>query len=61
MKRRDIKGYMTDDFYELYTCWRRFDLGLGLPFGGSWQDYPERFISVMETFIGEWRLINDGN
>ncbi len=58
--RREIAGYLTPTFWEYYQTWTRFEVGLGLPYGGAWMAYPESFISIIEAFQTEWRSIKNG-
>ncbi len=55
IRRKEIPGYMTQGFYELFTFWTRVK-DFGLPLGGAWLDYPETFVRVLELFNSEWRL-----
>ena len=61
IKRGEIAEYITSEVMEFFTCWKRFNLGFGLPLGGSWLDYPDRFVSILGEFESAWRSLKHGN
>lgn len=58
IRRRDIKDYLDDEFWQRFRAWRYHNAGLGLPHGGGWMDYPVDFIEGLAVMEGEWRAMN---
>ena len=54
IKRGEIAGYLTEELSDMYAVWSRFNSGLGLPYSPNWGDYPERFVSILESMISSW-------
>ena len=54
IKRSEIKDYLSEELDEMYAIWSRYNSGFGLPHGGGWNDYPDRFIGILEIFINAW-------
>ena len=61
IRRDEVAGYLTPEFWEYYECWKRLDVGMGLPDGPGWMQYPERFSNTLALFAGEWRALNGGD
>ena len=49
IKRKDIKTYLTPEFYAAYTTWQRIR-EFGLPHGKGWQNECETIMKMTEIF-----------
>lgn len=47
IKRKDIKSYLTPEFYQAYNTWQRIR-EFGLPHGKGWQNECETIIKMTE-------------
>jgi hypothetical protein len=60
IRRSEIPEYITDEFNECFTAWQFFNIGMGLPRGGGWMDYPPAFVDTLAAFEGEYRRLTGG-
>jgi hypothetical protein len=58
IKRKDIKGYLTPDFYSAYRLWSRIKM-YGLPDGTGWLNQPAGAIELIELFDRELALLRE--
>ncbi len=49
LKRKDIKTYLTPEFYQAYNTWQRIR-EFGLPHGKGWQNECETIMKMTEIF-----------
>jgi hypothetical protein len=57
IRRSEIKSFLTDEFWQSFKAWQYFNVGLGLPSGGGWMDYPPDFIESLAAMEHEYRRL----
>lgn len=55
IKRRQLKYFLDDWFYSAWAVWRKFHLGLGLPYAGGWAEQPKHIVDIIEAFEEAYR------
>jgi len=57
VKRHQVKYFLDEWFFSAYDLWRKFNMGLGLPYAGGWADNPAHVVAIIEAFETENRAM----
>lgn len=52
---KEAQALLTQRFFVLFECWRRFNVGMGLPYNGSWAENDPDVVDAIMTMEEHYR------